>query len=314
MKNNRFARMLAVPLCVVMLAMLCPLSARADMGPKPSVRISFENLGDELCYGTLLSKRESTGPSSAWDGTEEDARHNENPNGYYDYQPFGYTVWKAFVDFAETDDFYFLQEAWPISETKELAWTYYPPDEFKILLYFPNTGDFAVSGIYKKYAFDTYYTVDMDGAAIGSVEYNQALSTDERIQAYRSYNYRVETLSLLARIVATIAVEMVVALLFGFRRKRQLGLLIGVNAVTQVLLNLWLNLVNYRSGEMAFVACYVLSELLVFAMEAVIYGIWMRKCTKKPKPVWFYAMYSFVANGVSFAAGLAVAHWIPGIF
>lgn len=35
----------------------------------------------ELCYATLLSSKESTGPSSAWNGREEDARHNENPRG-----------------------------------------------------------------------------------------------------------------------------------------------------------------------------------------------------------------------------------------
>jgi hypothetical protein len=34
--------------------------------------------------------------------------------------------------------------------------------------------------------------VDMDGVDIGSVEYNDDLSTNERIEAYRSYNYRQE--------------------------------------------------------------------------------------------------------------------------
>lgn len=43
-------------------------SAYADLGPKPSVVINFENMSDELCYGTLLSQQPSTGPSSVWDG------------------------------------------------------------------------------------------------------------------------------------------------------------------------------------------------------------------------------------------------------
>ena len=88
MKSKRFTKVLTMFLCTVMVIMIFPITANADMGPKPSVRITFENLGDELCYGTLLSSRESTGPSSAWDGNEEDARHNENPN--YSYQTFGY--------------------------------------------------------------------------------------------------------------------------------------------------------------------------------------------------------------------------------
>lgn len=314
MKNNRFARLAAALLCVLAVTVLFPVTVCADTGPKPSVRVLFENLGDELCYGTLLSSKESTGPSSAWDGTDGDARHNENPNGHYSYQPFGYDVWKAFVEFAEKDDFYFLQEAWQINETKALAWTYYPPNEFKILLYFPNTGEYAVSGVYEKYAFDTYYTVDMNGVSIGSVEYNGSLSTDERLQAYRSYNYRVEMLSLLARILLTIAVEMGVALLFGFRKKQQIWLLLGVNTVTQVLLNLLLNLINYRSGEMAFVAYYVLLELLVFALEAVVYCVWINKHTETPRRTWICVVYSLAANGVSFGVGLMAAQLIPGIF
>ena len=119
MKSKRFTKVLTMFLCTVMVIMIFPITANADMGPKPSVRITFENLGNEECWGTLLSSKESTGPSSAWNGKEEDAQHNENPNGHYSYQKFGYDVWKAFVDYAENDDFFFLQEAWQINETKE---------------------------------------------------------------------------------------------------------------------------------------------------------------------------------------------------
>ena len=163
---------LTILICLVLAVSLFPITASADTGPKPSVRITFENLGDEECWGTLLSSKKSTGPSSAWDGNGEDARHNENPNGQYDWQDFGYDVWKAFVDYDEKDDYYFLQEAWQINETKELAWTYYPPNEFKILLYFPETEEYAVSGVYERYAFDSYFTVNMDGVKL-SVDYNE---------------------------------------------------------------------------------------------------------------------------------------------
>lgn len=41
-------------------AVLLPLTVHADMGPKPSVRVHFENLSGEVCYGTLLSQESST--------------------------------------------------------------------------------------------------------------------------------------------------------------------------------------------------------------------------------------------------------------
>lgn len=313
MKNKKFTQFVIMLMCVVMVMMIFPITASADTGPKPSVRITFENLGDDLCYGTLLSSKPSTGPSSAWDGNEEDARHNENPNEQYSYQPFGYDIWKAFVDYDEKDDFYFLQEAWQINETKELAWTYYPPNEFKILLYFPETGEYAVSGVYERYAFDSYFAVNMDGAKL-SVDYNEELSSDDRLNAYKSYNYNVEIGSLVARILITIVIEMVIALLFGYREKEQLLLLAGVNSGTQIILNVLLNIINYNSGEMAFVVFYVLFELIVFAIEAVLFYHLLNKISIKQKPKWLAVVYALVANAVSFGAGMLIAEWLPGIF
>ena len=121
-------------LCLTMsFLLLTPVEASADMGPKPSVWILFENMGDEWCYGTLLSEKESTGPAYIWDGEEENARHKEN----YSWAEFDYETWRAFVEYEDPDGYYFLQEGWTVSETKEIAWTYYPPNRFKILLYYP---------------------------------------------------------------------------------------------------------------------------------------------------------------------------------
>ena len=310
MKRNKFTKIFTMLLCAVMVVIIFPITASADIGPKASVCITFKNMGDEPCYGTLLSEKASTGPSSAWDGNDETARHNgNNPHEAFDYE-----TWNAFVEYEDVDGYYFLQEGWNVSEKKEIAWTYYPPNRFKILLYYPETETFVVSGIYERYAFDTYYTVDMNGVNIGSVEYDNELSTDERIDAYRSYNYRVEILSLVARILLTIAIEMIVALLFCFRNRKQLALLIGVNAVTQIILNVVLNIINYNSGQMAFVFFFVLLELAIFALEAVLYCIWMKKLSDKPKKSGFYVLYSFVANAVSFGSGLLIAMWLPGIF
>ena len=46
MKNKRFTRVFTTLLCAVLVMMIFPITASADTGPKPSVRITFENLGD----------------------------------------------------------------------------------------------------------------------------------------------------------------------------------------------------------------------------------------------------------------------------
>ena len=137
MKLKRIQTVFLLILCAVMIAVGFPVTVRADMGPNPSVRIHFENMGDELCYGTLLSKTKSTGPASAWDGIEYHAKHNENKS--YSYAAFDYETWKVFAEYQDEDGYYFLQEGWKVSETKKIEWTYYPPQSFKILLYYPET-------------------------------------------------------------------------------------------------------------------------------------------------------------------------------
>ena len=313
MSVKKLSQIIVMLICTVFVVMNFSITANADTGPKPSVRIIFENMGDELCYGTLLSDRTSTGPSSAWDGvSEHSGKYKENEQ--YSYVTLDYATWKAFVEYEDVDGYYFLQEGWQVNETKEIAWVYHPPYRFKILLYYPETETFVVSGIYESYAFDSYYTVDMDGVNIGSVEYNEEQSSDERIEAYRSYNYRQELLSLIARIIITIVIEMAVAILFGFRKKKQLLILAVVNIVTQIVLNVLLNMINYNSGPHAFVFCYILFEIIVFVLEAVLYSTLLKKVSGQPKKNWYYVLYALVANAVSFGAGFIAAQKIPGIF
>lgn len=251
MKMRRFQAVFLLILCAAIITVGFPSAARADMGPKPSVRIHFENMGDELCYGTLLSKTKTTGPASVWDGIEYHAKHNENKS--YSYAAFDYETWKVFAEYQDEDGYYFLQEGWKVSETKKIEWTYYPPQSFKILLYYPETQTFAVSGIYERYAFDTYYTVDMDGVHINEVRCEEANGTPEGLEASRSYDYSQELISLAVRIVLTILIEMIIALLFGYRHKKQLLFLAGVNGGTQIVLNVLLNIINYKGGQLAFV-------------------------------------------------------------
>ena len=278
---------------VVMLIIACfPLTVGADMGPKPSVVVTFENTGDELCYGTLLSKIDRSGPHQVWSGDEDDIQY-ENTE-----------IFLAFAEYKDNDGFYFLQTLWNVSEKGEIAWEYYPPDIFKILLYYPERDTFVVSDIYESYAFDSYYTVDMSGLNIESVN---------TIKAEREYQYVEEIISLVARIVITIAIEIAVAYAFGFDKKPQLLLLTVVNTVTQIALNITLNIINYTMGYYDFIGWYAILELAVFALEALIYGIIMNMLTDKPRKHSFYIIYALIANLASFWSGMLAALILPAI-
>ena len=288
MKRKLFAFLMSI-----ILVMSLPVTASADIGPKPSVRIQFTGIQGETYYGTLLSERRSTGPATAWDGYEE----------CRDWKPENEKlIWEKFIAYEDADGYYFLQEWWDCSKTNQLNWTYYPPTPFKILLYFPETDSFYVSDIYERYAFDSYFTVVLS-------DYDSS-----PISAEKSYDYTWELISLAARIVLTIALELAIALFFGYREKKAFVFLAIVNVITQVVLNVVLNIINYLSGSMGFTFAFVCMEILVFGIEAVTYKVALHRFSEKEKVNRRGVTYALVANSASFAIGLWLAHLIPGIF
>ncbi len=113
--------------------------------------------------------------------------------------------------------------------------------------------------------------------------------------------------------IITIIIEIVIALIFGLKHKKQLLLITGANAATQIILNVILNLSNYRSGSIAFILFYAMLELIVFAIEAVIYCIWLKKLSDNKKKNSFYIIYALVANIASFGIGLIISYFFPSI-
>ena len=280
-------RIAAIIACLLMLALL-PTAAFADMGPKPSVRIGIEGLDpDEPCWGTLLSEEASTGPSRAYDG--ENARVGEA----------GEDVWRAFVDYEDPDGYYFLQELWPCSEDGQLWWTYYPPEEFKLLLYFPETGEFVSSGKCSAYAFTSWF---------------DARLSDGELALSKSYDYSGAIVNFAVRCALTIALECAAAyFLFRLRTPGRLKAVAAVNVITQLALNLVVNIIAYLAGSFMIAFRFFLLECLVFAAEGALYDMFFRRAGE-PVPVKRCWALSLVGNLMSYALGLWLAYAVPGLF
>ena len=313
------------------------MKASADTGPKPSVSVTFENMGDELCYGTLLSKTPSTGPARAWDGTE----------GGKFYEGADEAVWRAFTEFKDEDGFYFLQWFWRTDENKALNWTYYPPQTFKILLYYPDratksgaadnssgastrdsettaaSGAFCVSDVLKRYAFHSYYFVDMRNVQ------SETIGTIAKISATRGYDYSAEILGFFVRFIITLGVETLLALAFGLRTKRAFLTVLAANGATQVALNILLNVQLHFNNVYGVFPLYFFAELFVFVAEAALYcfifgkrkngGVSGSADENGGKAAIAYSkkrliLYAFTANLVSFCIGLPLAILLPAVF
>ena len=271
-----------------------PILASADSGPKPSVRIVLpqECAG---AYATLLSAEESTGPHSAWDGSEAHAYHDRNEDWGTPYD-----VWEAFVSYKDADGFYYLQlTETQVEESGECAWRYYPPERFKLLLYFPETDRYLVSGILERYAFHSYFTATVEGGALTLAA---------------SYDYTAEAVGFAARLVLTLAAELLLALLIFPRDKRMLIPIVIINVITQVGLNLFISRMAYYNGTVIYVLRYLGLELAVTAVEAAVLWILAPRLSSLENPRRRAVVYTVFDNLCSYVLGYAISMIVPALF
>lgn len=274
-------KIIAIALIMLMISSLMGFGVSADMGPKPSVNIEFPNT-DGNFYVTLLSKHDTTGPYSH-DSLEYYRKESEK-NGDETL-----TAFDKIAAYNDKDGFYFVGHMERCDSENGFSWGYYPPYTFKILVYFPATDSFAVSEIMDRYAFDSYYTATVSGGEV----------TTEK-----NYAYFPEILEMLARILITLLIELLIALPFGFFAGKRRNVVIITNVITQVLLNVSLNVISYSGGWMVQMFAYFLIELAVFVIEGVVYTIMFKKDGQPVPKTWKTWLYSLTANAASFVIGM----------
>lgn len=389
-------KIIVFTLFITVVLLMLPLNVSADLGPHSATYITFTDLGDKLCYGTLLSEYDSTGPAGAWDGDPKHAYYHEGDEEY--------EIWKAFIDYDDTDGYYFLQWFWRVDETKKLDWGYYPPDKFKILLYFPDSNTYMVSGIAERYAFYSYFNASMSSFVIDDntsstyifsepddsslsqttyenesvIDYNTSSEislvdtfssaaastvlenstgmstvtsenhTDESatesydksasepltsvsettatntvdasskpvqsIAVTKNHNYTWDIVSFIIRVLITLIIEIGIALIFGYRKGKQILFIGLINIFTQVLLNIALNIFCVNQGFTQFIIRYILLELLVFIIEAIAYYFFLHRFSWNEKKRSIAIIYAFVANLTSLLIGIVLFNIFPTLF
>lgn len=283
---------------VLILMSALGIYAFADFGPKPSVVVEFENAGDQEYYVTLVAKEDKLG----WpfrQVTEEDESNGVNLD-----------AWNRFMRYQDPDGMVFAGMVQEFTGDGAFEWSYYPPSEFRVLIYFPDTDSFVESSeILEQYAFDSYYRADFDEISVGG---NGAVAT---IPVIRRYNLMWQITAFLLRLAVTVVIESLLAVCFGFAGKRQLWLIFGVNCATQLAMNL-LVLTQGAIGIFAFyVIQYALAELAVILVEGLVYYLALPKLADP-----YYAegkhpiVYAVVGNLASFILGYCLSNWFPMMF
>ena len=289
-KNLRFC-LLFLTLC-----MLFALPVWADVGDKPSICITFENMPDVPFYGTLIVGTLPKGAIYAADSNEIE---------WYANVPI--TVYHAFCGYDEADSFSYWHSPYEniflCSESGRLVLNYPSPERFKLLLYFPETGTYAVSDVLEKYAHDASYVLDF-GGVIPSEGVLLDVRTDDHLPS--------GIVGLFVRMVLTVLIELGIAWLFRYRTKPLVTSIITVNVVTQLLLNMPLVFISFKLGGLAAFIAYFLLEIPVLLIEMIAYAILLPD--RRGGTWWKAVLYAIAANFVSFIVGFRLSVYFPLIF
>ena len=282
---------------VLILMAALGIYAFADFGPKPSVVVEFENAGDQEYYVTLVAKEDKLGsPFSRI--TAEDQPETDD-----------IAIWNRLVAYEDPDGMVFAGNVQKLTGDGAYVWGYYPPSEVRVLIYFPDTDSFVESSeILEQYAFDSYYQMDFNDLP---ENWNDAVAA---IPVTRKYNLLWQITAFLLRLAVTVAVECLLAVLFGFKGKRQMLLVLAVNCATQLAMNLLI--LDESVGLFVFyVLQYALIEVGVILAEGLVYCLALPKlATPEQNRNVHPIAFAFFGNVASFSLGFLLSNWFPMLF
>lgn len=285
-----------ISMVLILMAALA-ICAFADFGPKPSVVVEFEGAGDREYYVTLVAKEDKLG-GPYHRITVDDQPEEVNP-----------AVWNRLVGYEEPDGLVFAGNVQKLTGDGDYVWGYYPPSEFRVLIYFPDTDSFVASSeILEQYAFDSYYQMDFNDLP---ENWNDAVAA---IPVTRKYNLLCQITAFLLRLAVTVAVECLLAVLFGFTGKRQLLLVAAVNCVSQLALNLLI--LDESVGLFVFyVLQYALIEVGVILAEGLVYCLALPKLVTPEQNRNIHPIaYAVIGNMASFSLGYLLSNCFPMLF
>lgn len=301
--------------------------AMADTGPKPSASFTFTGMPDEDYYVTMLAEVDAYGPHRVYQPGEDlpyvlEAGRDDP----------AYPAWQKFVDYKDPDGYYFLEDLFEQCHgDNEAGWRYFPPERFKLLLYFPESDTFLCSPVTARYAFDSVYRLDLGGkspaeiAALTLTDPNggpiPADGTGEtsavgEVTLDKADGTRQQLIGFFGRLGITLVIELALAWGWKYRKGSQLLFIGLVNLITQCLLNVALLYWGAQATSRgAIIFWYILLELAVTGIEAAAYAYLLPGTDRKDPAVRRHAaLYALSANLLSFLGGLALSEVFPILF
>ena len=273
-------RKIIITLCLVVLLFIgINVNVNADMGPKPKIIIDIKGIEGE--YVACFASQESWGPNYDYEDWCE-ANKDSTSSGYLiEYNPI--------MEYKDDEGFKWITKYDICKGDSTIKFTYYRPEIFKIVIYKDNKL-YKVTEKIDCYAFNTELEIDF---------------SNNEIKIKNTYPYFIEVLQLIFRISITLFIEIGLFFIFKLYTKRNI-IVVGItNIVTQLALNLVINITTYFDGSLLAIFYLILMEFLILIIEPIIYIIFT-----KEKKKWLVLIYGLLANILSFFIGAIILTFI----
>lgn len=274
------------------LSLSMPLTVSADMGPKPNVTIKIRNMPEQQFVLALLTK----------DGEHEDKRDSfkeEAGDPYasmnrkiYDYDVDG---WRLALGPGSDP---FVVNSGHDGLTKsclggKARFSYYAPSYFKVMLVTEDGSQYVSNEITTtRFSAECIYD-PVTGELVENAEAYLERDKQDYFGMARLY------------LAGTLMVEGLLLILFGLSQARNLPFFFLGNILTQVYMHLdgWFYEVRHGSGGMAGTIHYIIKEILIIAVECLLYALFMKQKDGKKMRIILYAI---IANLVSMVTSLYI--------
>ncbi len=261
--------------------MAFPLTAKADMGPKPQITVIVKNPPNKEYYLDLLVKEERS-----YDNLDMDrASYDQNKLALLESYDVG--GWHPGLTQGTRIPMHGKLTGDKESDVMIHTFSYVGvPDDFKIIIITPDNHSMVSQEIHR----DMFnYTVHFN--------YNTGEITTEKI----TFSYIRE---FLLTCLPTLLIEGFALLLFGFSLRKNLKPFLIINVLTQILLTASVGQMIQKEGHLSGYFILIPVEIIIFLVEMLAFSLLLKEYSKTRR-----ALYAFTANLLSFLAGIFLLFW-----
>jgi hypothetical protein len=279
-------KLLCCFLAAGVILLLFPLTARADLGPKPSITVIVNNPPEEEYFLDLLIDKDlpydniTPEERASYDPVKLNILENYNRDGWYPGLAHGTGVPLFGYLIGEREDDHMVHR-----------FTYFGvPDYYRVIIVTPDN-QVLVSEPVKKIVFEETIVLDYDAAF-----QEGSIAISGRTNLTRAYGQQF-----IATLIPTLIIEGIIFFLFRFSSRRNWLVFLGVNLLTQVVMTAILGTILISAGLFGSYLAFIPVELGIIVIEAIAFGFLLRGHSRGRR-----ILFAVVANIISAFAGIAM--------